>query len=82
MREGAAMTDDVIPLHTRRESDEDFARNRVADMLRGHCDLRRIVNAQAEAARRVRMGWNRGDAVQHAVEWALSPRDPEPLNAA
>ena len=76
------MSADVIQLHARRESDEDFARNRVADMLRGHCDLRRIVNAQAEAARKVRMGWNRRDAVMRAVEWAIGPSEPNPPFAA
>lgn len=70
------MSAEIIPLHAHRESDENFARNRVADMLRGHCDLRRIVNAQAEAARKVRVGWHRKDAVTHAVEWALGPNPP------
>lgn len=65
-----------------RESDEDFAARRVKEMLLHHCDIRRIALAQERAKRRVRCGINRRDAIESAIEWAFSPQEPPPKDAA
>jgi len=63
---------------TRAKSDEQHARSRVRDYLRGRCTPHRIAQAEARAERLVIAGLAISRAIERATAWALSATDSPP----